>query len=419
MTDKTPKDINLSDPQHIECPYHAYQALHRTGGVGRDPNIGVVVAGYDTLAALARNTEVYSSSITEDGHGPRHMGINPEPVQDDVEEILSHAHPIVNALFTADPPVHTRHRKLIAKALIPRSVRALEPQIRTITNDLIDAFIARGSVDLLPEFAVPLPVTVIADILGVDRADIWTFKHWGDLMISGNIDMLSHERRREVAKAVVELHEYFVPRIEERRQHPTDDLLSIMINTEVDGEPPLTTAELLPIIDQILLAGHETTTNLIANAMLVLLNDPDLMRRLRDNPSDIPAMVEEALRWDPPIQCTFRRATRGDTLEGADVAEGDMVVPLWAGANWDPDVFADPERFDIDRSMAKPHMGFGFGPHFCAGAELARIETRIAFEALLDRLDQITLNEDESDLSHLPSFASHGYRRVSLNFVKR
>ena len=419
MTDKTSKDINLSDPQHIECPYRAYQALHQTGGVGRDPDIGVLVAGYDTLASLAKNTEVYSSSITEDGHGPRHMGINPEPVQDDVEEILSHAHPIVNALFTADPPVHTRHRKLIAKALSPRSVRALEPQIRAITNDLIDAFITRGSVDLLPEFAVPLPVTVIADILGVDRADIWTFKHWGDLMISGNIDMLSHERRREVAKAVVELHEYFVPRIEERRQNPTDDLLSIMINTEVDGEPPLTTAELLPIIDQILLAGHETTTNLIANAMLVLLNDPDLMRRLRDNPSDIPAMVEEALRWDPPIQCTFRRATRGDTLEGADVAEGDMVVPLWAGANWDPDVFADPERFDIDRSMAKPHMWFGFGPHFCAGAELARIETRIAFEALLDRLDQITLNEDESDLSHLPSFASHGYRRVSLNFVKR
>ncbi|MDA9942193.1 cytochrome P450 [Luminiphilus sp.] len=419
MTDKTPQDINLSDPQHIECPYHAYQALHQTGGVGRDPDIGVVVAGYDTLAALARNTEVYSSSITEDGHGPRHMGINPEPVQDDVEEILTHAHPIVNALFTADPPVHTRHRKLIAKALSPRSVRALEPQIRAITNDLIDAFITRGSVDLLPEFAVPLPVTVIADILGVDRADIWTFKHWGDLMISGNIDMLSHERRREVAKAVVELHEYFVPRIEERRQNPTDDLLSIMINTEVDGEPPLTTAELLPIIDQILLAGHETTTNLIANAMLVLLNDPDLMRRLRDNPSDIPAMVEEALRWDPPIQCTFRRATRGDTLEGEDVAEGDMVVPLWAGANWDPAVFAHPERFDIDRSMAKPHMGFGFGPHFCAGAELARIETRIAFEELLGRLGEITLNEAESDLSHLPSFASHGYRQVSLRFVPR
>jgi cytochrome P450 len=419
MTDQKPQDINLSDPEHIECPYRAYQALHQTGGLGRDPNIGVVVAGYETLATLAKNTDVYSSSISEDGHGPRHMGINPEPVQDDVEAILAHAHPIVNALFTADPPVHTRHRKLIAKALSPRSVRALEPKIRAITTDLIDAFIARGSVDLMPEFAVPLPVTVIADILGVDRADIWTFKHWGDLMISGNIDLLSHERRREVAKAVVELHDYFVPRIEQRRQNPTDDLLSIMVNTEVDGEPPLTTEELLPIIDQILLAGHETTTNLIGNAMLVLLNDHALMHRLQENPSDIPAMVEEALRWDPPIQCTFRRATRADKLEGVEVTEGEMVVPLWAGANWDPDVFPNPEQFDIDRSMTKPHMGFGFGPHFCAGAELARIEARIAFEELLGRLGQITLNEQESDLSHLPSFASHGYRQVSLRFIKR
>ena len=413
-----PLQMNLADSEHIECPYKAYASLHEAGGVGRDPNIGTIVAGYDTLAALARNTGVYSSAITEDDRGPRHMGINSEPVQEDVEEILSNAHPIVNALFTADPPEHTRHRKLISKALSPRSVRALEPQIREITTELIDAFIDRGSVDLIPEFAVPLPVTVIADILGVDRADIWTFKHWGDLMISGNIDLLSHERRREVAHAVVELHDYFVPRIEDRRREPTDDLLSIMVNTEVDGEPPLTTEELLPIIDQILLAGHETTTNLIGNAMLVLLNDDALMNRLRNNPDDIPAMVEEALRWDPPIQCTFRRATHDDNIEGVDVKAGDMVIPMWAGANWDPEVFPNPEQFDIDRPTTKPHMGFGFGPHFCAGAELARLETKIAFEELLGRLGDIKLDESESDLSHLPSFASHGYQKIGLSFTR-
>ena len=411
-------ELDMADPGHIECPYKMYASLHESGGVGVDPNIGTIVAGYDTLAALAKNTSVYSSAITEDDRGPRHMGINSEPVQDDVEEILSNAHPIVNALFTADPPEHTRHRKLISKALSPRSVRALEPQIRQITTKLIDAFIDRGSVDLIPEFAVPLPVTVIADILGVDRADIWTFKHWGDLMISGNIDLLTHERRREVAHAVVELHDYFVPRIEERRRQPSDDLLSIMVNTEVDGEPPLTTAELLPIIDQILLAGHETTTNLLGNAVLVLLSDSALMARLRDRPADIPAMVEEALRWDPPIQCTYRRATRDDTIEGNSVKAGDLVIPMWAGANWDPEVFPHPEQFDIDRPTTKPHMGFGFGPHFCAGAELARIEARIAFEELLGRLGDITLDESDSDLSHLPSFASHGYRKVRLRFSK-
>ena len=416
MADDPTPEVNLSETSHIECPYKMYGRLHQRRGVAVDPNIGTVVAGYETLAAVAKNTAVYSSSITEDGRGPRHMGINPEPVQDDVEEILSRAHPIVNALFTADPPAHTRHRKLISKALSPRSVRALEPQIRDVTTTLIDAFIDRGTVDFIPEFAVPLPVTVIADILGVDRKDIWTFKEWGDLMISGNIDMLSHARRRDVARAVVELHEYFVPRIEERRRHPTDDLLSIMVNTEVDGEPPLTTEELLPIIDQILLAGHETTTNLIGNAMLVLLNDHTLMTRLRNNPTDIPAMVEEALRWDPPIQCTFRRVTRDDELEGVGVKKGDMVIPMWAGANWDPAVFLNPEQFNIDRPMTKPHMGFGFGPHFCAGAELARIEARIAFEELLSRLGNITLDGRASDLTHLPSFASHGYRKVGLQF---
>ena len=418
MADSKNNEVDLTASEHIECPYKMYASLHQAGGIGVDPNIGTIVAGYDTLAALAKNTSVYSSAITEDDRGPRHMGINTEPVQEDVEEILSNAHPIVNALFTADPPEHTRHRKLISKALSPRSVRALEPQIRQITTDLIDAFIDRGSVDLIPEFAVPLPVTVIADILGVDRADIWTFKHWGDLMISGNIDLLSHERRREVAHAVVELHEYFVPRIEERRRQPTDDLLSIMVNTEVDGEPPLTTEELLPIIDQILLAGHETTTNLIGNAMLVLLEDDALMTRLRENPRDIPAMVEEALRWDPPIQCTFRRAKQNDSIGDISVSAGDMVIPMWAGANWDPEVFPNPERFDIDRPNTKPHMGFGFGPHFCAGAELARIEARVAFEELLSRLGDIALDETASDLSHLPSFASHGYRKVGLRFKR-
>ena len=202
MTIKDVDQADLSDRAHIESPYTLYRRMHEGTGVAIDPEVGVAVAGYADLVDLSRNTGLYSSSITEDDRGPRHMGVSSEPVQDDVVEILSNAHPIVNALFTADPPVHTRHRKVISKALGPRKVRELEPQIRAVANDLIDAFIHAGQVVLLPAFAVPLPVTVIADILGVDRKDIWTFKHWGDLMISGNIDMLRNERRREVAQAV-------------------------------------------------------------------------------------------------------------------------------------------------------------------------------------------------------------------------
>jgi len=409
-------NVDLSSVDHIECPYPNYRRLHAERGVAVDPAVGVVVAGYDDLVDLSTDTATFSSSITQDGQGPRHMGVNSDPVQDDVEEILKDAHPIVNALFTADPPVHTRHRKLLSKALSPRRVRALEPHIRTIAEDLVGAFTGEGVVDLLPQFAVPLPVTVIADILGVEREDMWTFKKWGDLMISGNIDILSHEQRRNVARAVVELHQYFVPRIEDRRKTPRSDLLSEMVNASEAGEAPLTTAELLPIIDQVLLAGHETTTNLIGNGTLVLLRDPDLADRLRADLSLIEPFVEEVLRWDPPIQCTYRRATRDAEVAGLGVQEGDMVIPAWGAGGHDAAQFPDPQTFDIDRPNVRKHMGFGHGPHFCAGAELARLEARIAFEMLLTRLPGLRLDEGESDLSHLPSFASRGYRRVVLRF---
>jgi cytochrome P450 len=235
-------------------------------------------------------------------------------------------------------------------------------------------------------------------------------------MISGNIDVLSHERRREVAGAVVDLHRYFVPRIEQRRRQPSNDLLSEMVNARIDGEAPLTTEELLPIIDQILLAGHETTTNLIGNGMVILMRDPDLVARLRAHPELIEPMIEEVLRWDPPIQCTYRRATAQTHLHGVSVPEGGMVVPMWGAANRDPAEFSEPDRFDINRPNVRKHMGFGHGPNFCAGAELARLEAKIAFELLLERLPDLELDKAASDLSHLPSFASHGYRRVVLRF---
>jgi cytochrome P450 len=237
-------------------------------------------------------------------------------------------------------------------------------------------------------------------------------------MISGNIDILSHDQRRRVARAVVELHQYFVPRIEDRRKVRRDDLLSEMVNASDAGEEPLSTEELLPIIDQVLLAGHETTTNLIGNGTLVFLRDPELADRLRGDLSLVEPFIEEVLRWDPPIQCTYRRATRGAEVAGVGVAEGDMVIPLWGAGGYDAKQFPEPQTFDIDRPNLRKHMGFGHGPHFCAGAELARIEARVAFELLLTRLPGLRLDDAESDLSHLPSFASRGYQRVVLRFDK-
>ncbi len=408
--------IDLSDPEHIQCPYHLYRRLHDAGAVGLDPGIGVAVVGYQDLVALSKDTGLFSSSITQDGQGPRHMGVSAEPIPEDVEEIFTHAHPMVNALFTADPPVHTRHRKLLSNALSPARVRAMEPHIRAVAEALIEPVLQAGRLDLFHDFAVPLPVTVIADVLGVDRGDLWSFKRWGDLMISGNIDVLNHAQRREVAQAVVEFHDYFVPRIEARRARPTDDLLSEMVNASEADEPPLTTEELLPIIDQVLLAGHETTTNLVGNGLVFLLSHPDVADRLRADLSLVEAFVEEMLRFDPPIQCTYRRATADTRLGETEVASGDMVIPVWGAAGYDPAEFPEPERFDLDRPNVRRHMGFGHGPHFCAGAELARLEAKIAFELLLTQLEEPVLDAEASDLARHPSFASTGYKRVVVSF---
>lgn len=218
---------------------------------------------------------------------------------------------------------------------------------------------------------------------------------------------------------MVPLHDDFVPRMERRRREPTGDMLSDMVNAEVDGEGRLPTAELLPITDQELLAGHETTTSPIGNAMLELLRDPALMARLRAEPAPIEVFVEETLRHDPPIQCTCRRATVDTELRGVPVSLGAMVVPLWAAVGRDPAVIEQPVRVDPDRANVRRHMGFGQGPQFCAGAELARLAARIAFETLLARLADIELDVASSDLGHLPSFAVRGYRRVVLRFTRR
>lgn len=412
--------FRLTDPEVMECPYHRWKQQFEQGDeVFEDPDVGVVVLGYERLNALSKDTGTFSSSISADGKGPRHMGVGKDPVQDDVEEILAAAHEVSNALFTADPPLHTRHRRLINEAFNPRRVRSLEPQIESICDELIGGWIDAGEVDFMDEFAIPLPLTVISDILGVDRADMAMFKHWGDEMISGNLDVLSHERRREVARAVVDFHDYFVPRIEERRAGGgADDVLNALVTATVEGESSLTTAELLPVISQVLLAGHETTTNLITNGIVHLAGDKELLRRLQANPGDIPAFIEEVLRWDPPVHCTFRRATEPTLLDGVAVEQGAMVIPVWGSAGRDPSVFDSPEEFDIDRPNLRKHMGFGHGPHFCAGAELARIESRIAFTRLLAALADVEVDRERSDLGHMPSFSTHGYNKVVLEFTR-
>lgn len=412
-----PRQIQLTHPDVMENPYPHYQRLFEEGErVVTDPDIGVVVLGYKELVELSRDWKHFSSELDE---RPLHMGISGEPIQEDVRKIFEELPgDVQNALFAADPPAHTRHRKIINVALQPRRIRQMEPTVQQVTDDLIDKFIDHGEVDFYPAFGIMLPLTVISDILGVKHEDMFVFKYWGEEMIAGNSHVLDHERRREVARAVVDFHRYFEPLIEERRRQPTEDLLSWIVNAKVEDEPALTNPEIGVILSQILLAGHETTTNLIGNALVHLCRDAELQQRLRDEPGDIPKFVEEALRWDPPIQCTVRKATTDTEFHGCPAHAGQWVMPMWGAASRDPDVFPDPEKFDIDRPNIRQHMGFGHGIHFCVGSELARMEARIAFETLMRRTKDWEIVEEDSDLTHPPTFAQHGYKKILLRFTK-
>jgi cytochrome P450 len=403
----------LTDPDFLECPYSRYLELLETTPVVEADGVGVAVLGYENLVALAKDTEGFSRQIDAE-RGRRLLGIGSNPVGEEVEELLATAHPEVPALFTADPPVHTRHRKLANQAFLPRRVNAMQPAIRELADELIDGFAADGEVDFMRRFAVPLPLALISDILGVGREDMWTLKGWTDDFIAGIAQVLTDEQRLKVVRSVLEFQQYFRPLIEDRREHAREDLLSYLVNARLEDGSGLELEELFPIIAQLVAAGHETTTNFMGNAIVILLRDADLERQLRADPGLIPAFLEEVLRIDPPLHSTIRRATRDVELCGTPIEDGQMVLPVWASGNWDPATFEEPDRFKLGRPGARKHLSFGYGAHYCLGSELARMDVRIAFETLLARFPRMELDEERSDLSRQPGFAHNGYKRIVL-----
>ena len=295
-----------------------------------------------------------------------------------------------------DPPDHTRLRALVNKAFTPRAVNALEPQIRGIMGGLLDDIDDPGGFDLMPAVAQPLPVIVIAEMLGVPPQDREQFKTWSAQRARLLEPTIGRREREAGAAASRAFDAYFRKIIEARRADPRDDILSALVQAEDEGER-LTERETLNMLRLLLIAGNETTTNLIGNGVLALLRSPDQLRRLRDDPALIPSAVEELLRFDSPVQTDFRRVLEDCEVNGFPVRKRDNVVLLMGAANRDPDAFDDPDRLDVGRDQG-PHLSFGRGIHHCLGAPLARLEGRIALEMLLERFAVIGL------ATHRPRF---------------
>ena len=293
------------------------------------------------------------------------------------------------SMLYSNPPDHTRLRSLVSKAFTPRSVAELQPRIQRMVEELLDDLEGRDKFDLIEGFAFPLPVTVIAEMLGVPPQDMDRFKDWSNDISLTIEPSLTDEQIRRVQKASEELFEYFEGIMEQRRREPQDDMITALMNAEEEGDR-LTHEELLATLMLLLVAGNETTRNLIGNGMLALLRNPGQLQKLRDNPEMLDTAINELLRYDSPVQLDGRIVREEVEIDGNLIRPGQRLICAIGAANRDPAVFANPNVLDIGRAE-KSHIAFGRGIHHCLGAPLAMLEGRVAFSALLDRFPSMNL----------------------------
>jgi cholest-4-en-3-one 26-monooxygenase len=300
--------------------------------------------------------------------------------------------PVIPSMINMDDPAHRRRRNLVNKGLTPRRVLDHEPRVRQICTELIDRVAPRGRCDFVRDVAAPLPMIVIGDMLGVEPEDRDVLLHWSDDLIAATSATASPEVADAGARAFVEYADYAHRVIRDRRTRPRDDLMSILVHAEIDGER-LDDEEIMQEGLLILVGGDETTRHVISGGMEALIRNPAERRRLIDDPTLVPSAVEEMLRWVTPIQNMNRTATRDVELRGQRIREGDKLLLLYPSGNRDERVFDDPFRFDVGRAP-NDHVAFGHGAHFCLGASLARLELRVMFEELLRRLPDLALESD-------------------------
>jgi cytochrome P450 len=353
------------DPKVIADPYPVYRELRDHSPAYWSPDASSwVLSRYDDVSAALTDPATYSSA----------SGIFPAPPGVDMTELF------LPMLIMSDPPRHTQLRHLVSKAFTPRRIAGLETHIQTLVDDLLDKTPETGAWDFVSGFAGPLPAIVIADMLGVPREDRDRFRSWSTTLIQSNPIRGEFGPGLDAAAA---LYDYFTAFLAERRAHPRDDLMTALVQAEVDGEH-LSEEELLGFCLLLLVAGHETTTNLLSNSAVILAQHPESRRQLADNPDLVPAAVEELLRYDSPVQGLGRTLTRPVDLHGQSMKAGDTVLLLFGSANRDDHAFPDADHFDINRHPER-QVAFGRGIHFCLGASLARLEARIALQALLAR----------------------------------
>lgn len=391
-------NFNPLDFEVKQNPYPYYAHLREYAPLyWIEPLQSWAVSRYHDVAYVAKNTQLFSSA----------------PI---IPAILGNQNPVpeVSWLISADPPEHTKLRRLVSKAFTPRMVAALEPRIEEIISQLLDNVEQRNDFDLVRDFSTPLPLMVIAEMLGIEPERYREFKKWSDDMLRATGGEIVANERERLRQSMGDMQNYFERAISERRQHPREDLISALVRAEEEHQA-LSAREVLAMCFLLLLGGNETTTNLLGSTVITLLNHPAELPRIRSDLSLVPKVIEEMLRYESPVQGIFRSATVETNIAGTPIPAGGNVLILYGSANRDPRQFSNPDVFDPMRS-SQDHLGFGLGIHYCIGAPLARLEIKLAINALLRRFRDLRVRDQR--WQWVDSFVVRGPCMLPLEFHK-
>ena len=421
VNDVTALDF-FRDDQLIGDPYPYFDALRQRCPVTREPHHGVVmVTGWEEACEVANNADTFSSCISVTGPFPGF----PVPLDgDDVTELIAQHRdklPFSDQLPTLDPPTHTDHRALLMRLITPKRLKENEDAMWALADHVLDEFLAPGEGEFIKGFASPFTLLVIADLLGVPEEDRDEFVRGLHRNVGGGVGATAD---KTLAHSPLEfLYGTFGDYIEDRRRAPRDDVLTgLATATFPDGSTPDVT-DVARVATNVFSAGQETTVRLLGAALQVIGERPDIQRQLRDDRSLVPNFIEETLRIESPVKGDFRLSRRTATVGGVDIPAGSTVMVVNAAANHDPRRFDDPGTFDPARKNARQHIAFGRGIHSCPGAPLARAETRVAIERLLDRTADITVSEskhgpaDNRRYQYVPTYILRGLTELHLKWT--
>jgi len=384
-------DKKLVSKEFLIDPYPILHRLREEDPVHWSDSIGGwILTRYDDMVTTFRDVSRFSNE------GRLAKAVEYLPAESRVQFKTFEEHYRMKSLIHSDPPDHTRLRTLVTKAFSPRLVEAMRPRIQEIVNELLDAVQGNGQMDIIRDLAIPLPVTVLAEIFGAPQRDQMLFKGWADdLLAFQGVNKPSEETLARSQKALVEIREYLSKLIQERRREPREDLLSELVAAEAEGGK-LSGSELLNSCITLLVAGHETTTSMVGNGIYALLSHPDQWQLLQSDPSLLASAIEEILRYESPVARQPRLMKQDTEMGGKHIRTGEMVFQMLNAANRDPACFMEPDRFDITRQRNR-HIAFGLGIHFCVGATLARTEAQVVFSTMMRRLPKIRLAEVRPD----------------------